>query len=116
MQQALDAGAEIDEGAELTHRDDASCHHRAEDDRFPDLDRILSLAGFEQSAARDDEVLAAVLELDDLECVDLPDMLRRVRGPDGIDLRERAEPARAADTDLVAALDVTFDLSFYGKT
>src|SRR5437660_12845118 len=103
MQQALDPGSEIDKGAELTHRDDASCHHRAQDDRFPDLDRLLSLAGREQRAARDDEVFAAVLELDDLEGVDLSDMLRGVRGPDGIDLRERAERARAADTDLVAA-------------
>src|SRR5436309_12778084 len=115
MQQALDPGSEVDKGAELTHRDDAPCHHRAEDDRFPDLDRVLSLAGLEHRAARDDEILAAVLELDDLECVDLPDMVRGLRGPDGIDLRERAEPARAADTDLVAALDVTLDRSFSGK-
>src|SRR5438105_6489039 len=116
MQQALDPGSEIDEGAELSHRDDASCHHRAEDDRFPNLDRVLRLAGFEQRATRDDDVLAAVLELDDLECVHLPDMLRGVRGSDGINLGERTEPAGAADTDLVAALDVTFDLSFYRKT
>jgi len=43
MQQALHAGAEVDECAELTYGGDATGDNRAGDDRSPDLDRVRPL-------------------------------------------------------------------------
>ena len=79
VQQALHAGAQVDEGAELAHRGDAAGHHRAGDDRSPDLGGAGPLLLFEQRPPRDDEVPAAFLVLDDPECVDAPFVLGRVR-------------------------------------
>ena len=93
MEQALHAAAEIDEGAELAHRDHTSRQHRAGDDRAADFRGVGSLFLFEQRAARDDEVAALVLVLDDPECVDLADVRFGVGGPHGVDLRQRTERA-----------------------
>ena len=115
VQQALHAAAQIDERAELAHRGDAPGHHRAGDDRSPDLGGARPLLLLEKRTPRDDEVLAAFLVLDDPECVDAPFVRRRV-GPERVDLRDRAEGALARDAHLVAALHRLFDLSFHRKT
>lgn len=79
--------------------------------------RISSATAFvvlEQRAAREDDVLAAFLELDDAERVDLADVLRRLGVADDVDLRERAERALAAEPDLVAPLHVALTLPSTG--
>ena len=79
VQQALHAAAEIHERAELAHRRDASGQHGARDDRLPDIGGARLLLLFEQRAARDDEVPAAFLVLDDPEEVDASVVRRRLR-------------------------------------
>ena len=115
MKQAFDAGAEIDECAEVADRRHAAGNHSARHNGLAELDCLRPLLFFEERAPRDDEVLAAVPVLDDPELVDLPDMLRRIRAALRVDLRERAEAALAGDADLVSALDLPFDLAFDGK-
>ena len=115
VEQALDAAAEIDEGAEVLHRGDPAGQDRARDDRLAQLRRLRLLLDLEVLAARDDEVLAAVLVLDDAEGVGLALVHRRILGAGDVDLRERAEGALAGDADLVAALDRLLDLAFDGQ-
>ena len=100
VQQALHVAAEIDERAEIAHRGDASGHDRADDDRAPHLVGARPLFLLEQCAARDDEIPAALLELDDAELIDAPLVLRRIGVPDDIDLRDRAEGALPRDAGL----------------
>ena len=113
VEQALHATPQVDKGAELAHGGDASSQHRAGDDRSTDLGGAGPLLLLEQRTPRDDEVPAAFLVLDDPELVDTPHVLRRIRGPDDVDLRERAERALPADAHLVSALHVAFDLAFH---
>ena len=89
--------------------------HRAGNDRVADLRGVALLLLLEQRPARDDEVPAAFLELDDAEGVDAAEVLRRIGGPNGVDLRERAEAALAGDADFVAALHLALDLAFDGE-
>ena len=79
VQQALHAATQVDERAELAHGGDAPGHHRAGDDRSPDLGGARPLLLLEKRTPRDDEVPAAFLVLDDPEFVDAPFVRRRVR-------------------------------------
>src|SRR5205814_2254183 len=97
-------------------RADTPGHHCAHDNRPPELDRAGALLLFKQRTPRHDEVLAALAVLDDPECVDAPDVLRRIRGSDDVDLRERAERSLTADADLVSALHLAFDLAFHRQS
>ena len=65
-------------------------------------------------AARDDQVLAAVLVLDDAEGVGLALVDRRILGADDVNLGQRAEGPLLGDADLVAALVRLLDLAFDG--
>ena len=116
MEQALHAGPQVDEGAELAHGGHVPSQHRADDDRSPELDGAGPLLLHEERAPRDDKVLAALLVLGDPERVDEPFVLRRVRGPDGVDLRQGAESALTGDAYLVSALHHPFDLTVHRKT
>ena len=112
MQQALHAAAEVDERAEVAHRCDPACQHRAGDDGPPDLVGGRPLLFLEQGPPRHHEVSAAFFEFDDPELVDTAYMRRRL-GPDDVDLGERAEPALTGDRDLEAALHLAFDFSLH---
>src|SRR5207342_990964 len=115
VEQALHAGAQVDEGAELAHRGDPAGQDGAGHDRATDAGRASSLLLLEQRAPRDDHVPAAFLVFDDPELVDMADVLRRIRRADGIDLRERAERPLAADPHFVSAFHVAFDPAFDGE-
>src|SRR6185369_16335285 len=91
VEQALHAGAQVDEGAELAHRGDAAGQDGAGHDRSTDSGRAGSLLLLEQRAPRDDDVPATFLVFDDPELVDTAHVLRRICRADGVDLRERAE-------------------------
>ena len=82
----------------------------------PDLGGAGALFLFDERPPRDDEVLAAFLELDDPEFVDAAFVLGRVGATPGVDLRERAEGALARDAHFVSALHRALDLAFDGQT
>jgi hypothetical protein len=111
VQQALDAGAEVDERAKIPHRDHPPRQHRAFDDRLANVDGAGALFFFEERAARDDQVPAAFPELDDTEGIDAADVIGRRRVAANVDLRDRTERALAGDAHLMPALDV--DLAFH---
>ena len=70
MEQALDAAAQVHEGAELQHRCDPSGEHRARHDRLSHVCGAGALLLLEVFAPGDDHVLPAVLVLDDAKRVD----------------------------------------------
>jgi hypothetical protein len=73
------------------------------------LHQLLALAGalgLEDHAARDDDVAAALVELDDLELVLLPEQLVDVRHATERDLRARQEGIDPHEVDHDAALDL----------
>ena len=97
------------------HRYDPSGEHGAWHDRLAHVRGAGALLLLEVLAPGDDDVLPAVLVLDDAERVDLPFVHRRVRGADDVDLRERTERALARDAHLVAALHDLLHLAFHGE-
>ena len=115
VKKALNAATQVDEGAEVEHRDHAARQHRARHDRLADGRRIRLLFLLEQLPPRDDDGLAAVLVLDDAERVGLADVHRGVDGAGDVDLRERTEGTLARDAHLVASLDGALDLAFHGE-
>jgi hypothetical protein len=70
VQQPLHTRTQVDERAEFADGRDAPGHHRALDDRLPNSGGAGPLLFLEQSPTRDDDVPAALLELDDPELVD----------------------------------------------
>ena len=70
VEQALDAAAKVHEGAEVAHRCDPSGEDRAGHDRFAHLRGAGALLLLEVLAPGDDDVLPAVLVLDDAERVE----------------------------------------------
>jgi len=86
VEQALHAGAQVDEGAELAHRGDAAGHDGTGHDGATNSGSAGPLLLFEQRAPRQDNVPAAFFVFDDPELIDAPHVLRRIRGADGIDL------------------------------
>ena len=115
VQQALDPAAQIDEGAVGADRDDPAGKVGAGHDGAADLLGDLPLFFLEDRAPGDDQVLAVTAELDDAEGVDLPLVNRGVFGEGVVDLRDRAEGALSADTDLEAALDRLLDPPLDGE-
>src|SRR6185295_559656 len=111
VQQSLDAAAEIDERAELADGGDAAGDDRPGHDRAADFLSRRALFFLDEGAARDDEIAAALLVLDDAEAVDAA-VVRLAFGARRVHLGERAEGARAPDADFVAALDFALDLAF----
>jgi hypothetical protein len=113
VQQSLDAAAKIDERAEVAHRRHAARQHGTSDNGLPDLVGDGALFLLEHRPPRDDDVPSAFLVIGDAERVDAADVLGRICVSNGIDLRERAEGALAANTDLVTAFHVPLDLAFH---
>ena len=95
MEEALDAGAEIDEGAEVADRYHAAGHDRAGHDRRAELGGVLLLFFLEHLPPRHDQVAAALLVLDDAERVDAADVRSGSAVARDVDLRDRAERALA---------------------
>ena len=111
VQQAVDT-AQIDERAEVGDvLDDAFAHLIL----LQLLHQLLALAcalGLEDHAARDDDVAAALVELDDLELVLLPEQLVDVRNAAQRDLRPGEERVHAHEVDDHAALDLLDQRAF----
>src|SRR6476660_9205145 len=105
MEEALDAPTQVDEGAEVEHRGDATREHGAGHDRLPHGRRVRALLLLEVLATGDHDGLSALLVLDDAEGVEFALVDRRVGGAHDVDLRERTERALAGDAHLVPALD-----------
>ena len=112
VQQAVDA-AEVDERTEVGD---------VLDDALPDLvllqllHQLLALAGtlvLEDHAARDDDVAAALVELDDLELELLAEQLVDVRDATERDLRTREECVDAHEVDDHATLDLLDERAFH---
>jgi hypothetical protein len=113
VQQAVDA-AEIDERTEVGD---------VLDDALPDLvllqllHELLALAGtlvLEDHAARDDDVAATLVELDDLELELLAEQLVDVRDAAKRDLRTREECIDAHEVDDDTTLDLLDERAFDG--
>ena len=102
--QPVDA-ADIDEGAEALDRADDSIVHLAFLERRPGALAQLGPFLLEQLAARDDEVLLALIGLGDEGLELLIDVGRGILDPRQVDLADRQEAADAVDVDFEAALD-----------
>ncbi len=108
MQEAVDA-AEIDERTVVGDVLDHAVDHLA---LFEVLHQFLALLGaglFEDRAARDDDVAAAAIHLEDLERLRVVHQRRDVADRPDVDLRARQEGHRAVEVDGEAALDLVED-------
>src|SRR5579871_5444761 len=108
VQEAVDA-AEIDEGAVV-----GDVFHDAVDDlAFLEAgDELLALAGaglFEHGAARDDDVAAAAVHLEDLELLRRAHQWPEIADRPDVDLAAREKRDGAIEVDGVAALDLIED-------
>src|SRR5690606_13677096 len=111
MQQAVNA-AEIDEGAVIGDVLDDTLDDLA---LFEVRHQFLALAGaglFEDSAARNDDVAAAAIHLEDLERLRCAHQRADVADRADIDLAARQEGDSAVEIDRVAALDRVEDHAF----
>jgi len=72
--------------------------------------RCSARSGFDDFAAAEDDVLAVVVDLDDLEFVDLADVFVEILRRDDVDLRAGQE-GFDADVDHEAAFDDSLDLA-----
>src|SRR6202167_5968283 len=108
VQQAVDA-AEIDEGAVIGDVLDRTVDDLA---LFEILRQSLALLGaglFQHGAARDDDVAAAAIHLEDLERLRIVHQRRDVADRADVDLGARQEGHRAVEVDGEAALDLIED-------
>ena len=108
VQEAVDA-AEVDEGAVI-----GDVLDRAVDDLtlFEVLHQLLALLGarlFQDGAARDHDVAAPAIHLEDLERLRIVHQRRHVADRPDIDLRARQEGHGAVEIDGEAALDLVED-------
>ena len=108
VQQAVDA-AEVDEGAVV-----GDVLHHAVDDLalFEVLHQFLALLGarlFQHGAARDDDIAAAAVHLQDLERLRHVHQRRHVADRPDVDLAARQERHGAVEVDGKAALDLVED-------
>src|SRR3954471_16219507 len=108
MQQAVDA-AEIHEGTVVSD----VLHHAVDDlALFEVLHQFLTLLGarlFQHGAARDDDVAAAAIHLEDLERLRHVHQRRHVADRTDVDLRARQESDCAVEVDGEATLDLIED-------
>ncbi len=108
VQQAVDA-AEIDERAVVGDVLDDALDGRAFLQRRQELLALLAEARLEHGAARDDDVVALAVELDDLELERLVLERRRVLDRTDVDERSGEERANAVDHHGEAALHLAGD-------
>ena len=103
-QQAVDA-ADIDESAEALDRANDAVVHLPFLERFPGALAELGPFLFQKVAARDDEVLLALIGLGDEGLEFLIDVGRGILDPREVDLADWQEAADAVDVDFEPALD-----------
>ena len=111
MQQAVDA-AEVDERAVVGDVLDRAVDHLAFGEVGDDLVALLGAALLEHGAARDDDVAAAAIHLQDLERLRHVHQRRDVAHRADVDLAARQEGDRAVEIDGEAALDLVEDDAF----
>ena len=112
VQQAVDA-AQVDERAVIGDVLDHALDDRAFLQRLQQLLALGAEARFEHGAARDDDVVALAVELDDLELERLAFERRRVLDRADVDQRAGQEGADAVDHDGEAALDLAGDQALH---
>ena len=108
VQQAVDA-AQIDEGAVVGDVLDDAVDDLAFLEAGDDLGALLGAALFEHGAARDDDVAAAAIHLEDLEHLRLVHQRADVAHGADVDLAARQEGHGAVEIDGEAALDLVED-------
>ena len=108
VQQAVDA-AEVDERAVLGDVLDHAVDDRAFMQRGQQFAALFTHRGFDHSAARQHDVVALAVELDDLELHRLAFERRHVLDRARIEQRARQERADAVDQNGQAALDLAVD-------
>src|SRR5581483_976494 len=108
VEQAVDA-AEIDERAVLDQVLDHALEHHAFLQVLQERVALGAVFGLEHLTARDHDVVAELVELDDLELERLAFEIRRVAHRTHVDERARKERAHGADIDREAALDLAGD-------
>ena len=108
VQQAVDA-AEVDERAVVGDVLDRAVDHLTLGEVGDDLVALLGAALFEHGAARDDDVAAAAIHLQDLERLGDVHQRRDVAHRADVDLAARQERHRAVEVDGEAALDLVED-------
>ena len=109
VQQTVDAG-QVDERAEVGQVLDGAVDHVADLDAFEEELALGVALGLDQFAAREDDVLAVVVDLDDLEIVRVADEAVEVLRRGDVDLaagKERLD----TDVDHEAAFDDALDLA-----
>jgi hypothetical protein len=111
MQQAVDA-AKIDEGAVVGDVLDRAVDDLAFDEVGDDLVALFGAALFEHGAARDDDIAAPAIHLQDLERLRHVHQRGDVAHRANIDLAARQEGHRAVEVDGEAALDLIEDDAF----
>src|SRR5262249_37800634 len=109
VQQAVDA-AEIDERPEVGDVLDEALANLADLDLRHELVLGLGPRVLQQLAARDDDVAALVVDLDDNGLDDTADVLVDIRGPSDVDLAGGQEDGHT-DIDQQATLDLSRDLA-----
>ena len=109
VEQAIQA-VEVDERAEVGDVLDGALADVARHHLREELGALLVALLFDQLAARQDDVLALLVDLDHLEFVGVADVTGQVLGRGNIDLRGREERLDA-DVDEQPALDHGFDLA-----
>src|SRR5262245_5330753 len=105
VEQTVDA-AEIDECTEVGDVLDDALSHLILRELLHQLLALAGALGLEDHAARDDDVAAALVELDDLELVLLTEQLVDVRHAAERDLRAGEERVDAHEVDDDATLDL----------
>ena len=108
VQQAVDA-AEVDERAVLGDVLDHAVDDRAFVQRLQQLGALFAHRGLDHGAARQHDVVALAVELDDLELHRLAFERRHVLDRTRVEQRARQEGADAVDEDGQAALDLAVD-------
>ncbi len=108
VQQAVDA-AEIDEGAVVGDVLDETVDHLALLEAGDDVGALLGARLFQDGAARDDDVAAAAVHLEDLEGLRLVHQRADVAHGADVDLAAGKEGHGAVEIDREAALDLVED-------
>ena len=108
VQQAVDA-AEVDEGAVVGDVLDETVDHLALLEAGDDVGALLGARLLEHRAARDDDVAAAAVHLEDLEGLRLMHQRADVAHRADVDLRAGKEGDGAVEVDGEAALDLVED-------
>ncbi len=111
MQQAVDT-AEIDEGAVIGDVLHHAVDHLALFEVGDDLMALLGAGFFQDGAARDDNIAAAAIHLEDLEGLRNLHKRRHVADRADIDLAARQKGHGAVEIDSEAALDLIEDHAF----